>query len=222
MTTIEDLVDKIFIINLDSRVDKWDGIKNHLKNLNITNYERFSGIVPTMELIESDENKMRTYQYLKNNRGHNYAIGALGCLLSHISVIQIAKNRGYKKILILEDDARFFDDHQKIFDNAIKQLEGKSYDMLYLSTYHKIPGKKISKNVLKMVRGYTTVSYIISDSLYDDVINMASKSRKEIDVFYSKKIHPNYNCLSVHPVIIYQNSGISDILGKKVNYPKRR
>ena len=35
---------------------------------------------------------------------YNFSKGALGCLLSHIKCIKLAKAAGYKKIIVFEDD----------------------------------------------------------------------------------------------------------------------
>jgi glycosyl transferase family 25 len=69
-------IDKIIYINLNKRVDRRADIENEL-NLFSLRYERFSA-------IEHED-------------------GAIGCALSHLEVLKIAKKNNYKNILILED-----------------------------------------------------------------------------------------------------------------------
>ena len=74
-------IDNIFYINMEKRKDRRSEIESELNNFNLP-FERFEGI----------ETK---------------GFGTLGCGKSHLAVLKIAKERGYKNILILEDDFMF-------------------------------------------------------------------------------------------------------------------
>jgi glycosyl transferase family 25 len=74
-------IDKIFYINLEKRKDRREEIEKELDTFGL-NYERF-------EAIETP------------------GFGILGCGISHLSVLKLAKERKYKNILILEDDFTF-------------------------------------------------------------------------------------------------------------------
>ena len=73
-------IDKIFYINLEKRADRRKDIEEEFKQYNLE-VERFVG-------IEHDP-------------------GIVGCGKSHLAVMKIAKQRGYKNVLILEDDFTF-------------------------------------------------------------------------------------------------------------------
>ena len=92
-------IDKIYIINLKERTDRWQNCLQQLNKYNITNFTRFDAIKPAL-------NKINPIQYSKNNLKINkkYIIGALGCKISHLNIIIHAKQNNYKQILILEDD----------------------------------------------------------------------------------------------------------------------
>jgi len=75
-------IDRIFYINLYHRTDRKQEIETEFENQGITNYERFPAI-------------------------HHPTIGGVGCGRSHIEVLRIAKERGYKCVMILEDDFMF-------------------------------------------------------------------------------------------------------------------
>ncbi|MFT5259856.1 MAG: hypothetical protein ACI9J2_002038 [Saprospiraceae bacterium] len=78
-----DHFDVIFCINLDCQTHKWDFVLAQPKRLNIANrLGRFSA-------VETPEN-------------HH-----IGCALSHREIIQIAQDRAYKNVLVLEDDVLF-------------------------------------------------------------------------------------------------------------------
>lgn len=74
-------IDKIIYINLNKRIDRRTDIEKDLNDFNLE-YERF-------EAIETP------------------GFGILGCGQSHLAVLKLAKERGYKNILIFEDDFTF-------------------------------------------------------------------------------------------------------------------
>ena len=82
-----------YVINLDRRTDRWDTIQNSFKNKNI-NLIRFSGVNMTDELKKEKYSKSSLTK------------GQLGCSLSHISVLEMAKKNNMNTILILEDDCK--------------------------------------------------------------------------------------------------------------------
>ena len=87
-------VDKIFVINLTHRKDRWADCIRQFKQYNINNYVRFSAIKPNIYML-----KKRDYQNMHTTmkRKASYVVGAVGCKYSHLSIIKIAKKRGYKK-----------------------------------------------------------------------------------------------------------------------------
>ena len=89
----------ILYINLDYRTDRKEEME---KILNGLNYERVSA-------VKKDD-------------------GYIGCSLSHIKWIEIAKSRNYEKVIILEDDFMFKENHN--FNNIEFP---KEYDVLLLS-----------------------------------------------------------------------------------------
>jgi GR25 family glycosyltransferase involved in LPS biosynthesis len=56
----------------------------------------------------------------------------IGCALSHRAVIQEAKDRGYKSILVFEEDARLHKNFRNLFDQNINELHQVDWDVLYL------------------------------------------------------------------------------------------
>lgn len=100
-----ELVDCIYVINLDERINRWNCLKNSwgknglsLNRVNAVNGWKLGEKV--IEGITSPARKMKG--------------GAVGCFLSHISVLKNAYENGFNIIWILEDDAEITDDPQKI------------------------------------------------------------------------------------------------------------
>jgi len=205
---MDNFVDRIFIINIDSRKDKYQKIVSELEKYNINNYERFSAIVPT------------SYEHPQVRALYNsscYGRGVVGCKLSHIAVIQIAKDRGYKSILILEDDAMFNPSFATLSSLVMEQSMDINWKMLYLGANHDKPGVDVSTLLKRCYGAFTTSSYIIRSEIFDNVINSINIP-VEIDTFYVKHIQPNYICLGVSPNIMCQMPSHSDISNNVTDY----
>jgi len=212
------IIDKIFIINLAHRTDRKEHMINEMKKQNISNYEFFSAVKPTLNEVNEWNNNY--CNHVKKDvhplKFDNYRIGCLGCMKSHIEVIKLALIRNYKNILILEDDTVFINDFSKLYDYS--QQIANNYDMLYLSGSHL--GKKIniSTNIKKVIGTYTTGSYCISEKVMKYLIYNINGYYKEIDCFYSEEIQHLFNCYCVVPHITKQLDGYSDIQQTNISY----
>jgi GR25 family glycosyltransferase involved in LPS biosynthesis len=140
-------IDKIFYINLDKRTDRKDEIEEELNRMELQ-YERFPAIY--------------------------HQQGLVGCGYSHLSVLKIARDRGYKNILIFEDDFTFLvsrpeleDYFEKLFNNV------KDFDVCFLShncnSFEDIPECAFAKRVLD---SQTASGYIVNEECYHKLINL--------------------------------------------------
>jgi GR25 family glycosyltransferase involved in LPS biosynthesis len=144
------LIDKIFYINLEHRDDRRKEIEKELNNFNLP-YERFPAILhPT--------------------------IGGVGCGKSHIEVLKLAKSRGYKRVMILEDDFMFTVSKEQ-FECNLSKLDNVKFDVCLIS-YHLIDS--INSNSYPFLRkvneAQTTSGYIINDNYYDILIDLFSSA----------------------------------------------
>jgi GR25 family glycosyltransferase involved in LPS biosynthesis len=205
--------DKIYCINLDKRRDRWAQASSEFKKYNLV-----------VERISAIDGSRINMSGIKMNVLKNIArAGAVGCSLSHINVIKRAKEKGYSKILILEDDVVFEENFIERFTNEIKHLP-ENWDMFYLS------GNNLKSDCLTRVNNFfykttftfTTHSYAISSAIFDEIIKGASKLEEPIDEFYRKHIQQNYNCYIIRPHLSYQRPGFSDIMGGDRDYKNIR
>lgn len=142
-------VDFIYMINLDQRPEKYENTMNTLAPYGIYPY-RFSAVSGwdlSFEAIDNlgvnyqpgtpqgpicsvfrhvDGKEIASFEVMKEEGVayycHSLSRGAIGCLLSHISVLHDAYNSGYNTIWIIEDDIRVVEDPHKISD-LIEQLD---------------------------------------------------------------------------------------------------
>jgi len=136
--------------------------------------------------------------------------GMAGCYRSHRRVMEMAKEKGYQRILIMEDDAfplKPWNKIVKITNKALNQLQGKEWNFLLLGLYP-YRTKKIDKpNVLKLISGSCTQSYIVN--LKTTTLPPPFEQVNEhIDLylFQEKTNGGKYKNFTTYPMLIFQDS----------------
>jgi len=140
-------IDKIIYINLNKRTDRRELIESELNNFDLK-FERF-------EAIETQ------------------GFGILGCGLSHLQVLKIAKERSYENILILEDDFTFLISKEE-FEKELNNFFNSNidFDVCFLS-YNLIKKEETQyKFIVKALECQTASGYIVNKKYYDKLINL--------------------------------------------------
>ena len=205
-------IEKIFIINLKERTDRKKQIIEELNKYNITNYEFFEAIKPTPREINDWNHK-----FLHATRHDlQYQTGCLGCMKSHIKIMNLSLERGYKKILIIEDDAIFNDSLSKL--QECTKVINDDYDILYLSGSHTQKNHKINQFIMRVKGTLCTIGYVITENVMKFIVKNIIGYSREIDHFLAKEVQPIFKCYCITPHLISSASGFSDIQGKYVEY----
>lgn len=157
-------IDYIYLINLDYRPEKLKRCINQLEPYEILPY-RFSAIngwqLSTKELENlgvpnkgNGKSKVTHTCFGKSCFSRFMSRGAIGCTLSHLSILQDAYTSQYKYIWILEDDIIVVK-NPLLLDSYIEELNllvGKeNWDILYTDI---IPNKKFFHNSKHMKRAF--------------------------------------------------------------------
>jgi len=199
--------DNVFCINLDRRQDRMALAQKELEKFNIV-FERFSAV---------DGNSLDKGNYTTNP---DVSSGIIGCTLSHAKLLSICKERGYEKVLILEDDIILNDNFEEKLVLYIKEIPAY-WDMFYLGGNHNFHnGEKInmiSEHIGQCNMTFSTHAYAIHSRLFDDAIFLLSQAQKPVDVYYSE-IQKKRSIYTFYPGIANQRAGYSDILNSKVDY----
>ena len=224
-------IDHIYIINLDHRTDRWDTIQKLVHNLFSTEgdsrWSRFSGIIPDLQVVsETCYNRFTINPEVKKDkeRVRNYLTGATGCKMSHVEIIRDAKSKGYKQILILEDDACLppnlsVAQFRKDLYEALLELQVRNWWMCYLGGKNVGEVYPFGRKIARINGIKTTHAYLIHERCFDLVLHGMMNSGLEADVFY-QWIHTQCRCFRITPGILIQSEDYSDILGQNVNYKK--
>jgi len=204
--------DGIFFINLDRRKDRLEQITKQLNIVEI-NAERISAI---------DGNELDPDPKIGNGWNHK---GVAGCALSHRKIIQLAKSRGYKNFLVIEDDTIFSDTFGEDLKFFMKQIPD-DWDMIYFGGNHLGGLKPVDVNVGRCQHTLTTNMYAMKHTLYDIVLNAISETveglEMPVDVLYTKIQNGPYNCYAAKPQLVWQGSIFSDIENKSQDLPYLR
>jgi GR25 family glycosyltransferase involved in LPS biosynthesis len=201
--------DGIFFINLDRREDRLALIQQQLNIMDIK-ANRISAV---------DGNLLNPDPKIGNGWNHK---GVAGCALSHRKVIQLAKERGYKSFMVIEDDTIFSDEFREV-DFYLKQLP-EDWDMVYFGGNHMGELKPVNVNVARCSHTLTTNCYAMKDTMYDLMLQAIPEDVKllqmPIDVlFTSIQKSGKYNCYTFKPHLVWQDSIFSDIENKSQDLP---
>lgn len=198
-----DLFKHSLFINLDDRVDRFEHALNEFEKINIQ-VERVSGI--------------------KNKNG------AIGCTMSHIKCLQIAKNRDYEYVFICEDDITFLDP-KKLRENAeqFKAHMKSKWDVLIIGGNNVPPYEKISDYCARVFSCQTTTGYIVQKHFYDTLIKNFKESAEKLmrdptnkreyalDMYW-KRLQKQHMWVMLTPPTVTQYESYSDIEERNVNY----
>lgn len=170
--------DKIFYINLDKDTDRDAKMVEQFKRYDMSNFERISG---TIVEVVPDVSYWRNFNQDKINE--KYVLGGLGCRNSHWKIMKTALERGYNKILILEDDVVFTKDPHQVLKDNMSKLD--DWDMLYF-------GGTEEDNFRGQIVG--AYAYGLNRKLIEEIYYMLPTSGMEVDNFYAKVLfHMSYN-----------------------------
>lgn len=200
-----ELFKNTLFINLDHRTDRLEHATKEFEKMNI-NAERVSGIRPKS--------------------------GAVGCTMSHIRCIELAKKRNYEYVFVCEDDITFTNPEllqqnlQKFYDN-----EDLNWDVLIIGGNSVPPYQKLDEGEDYAVRVFncqTTTGYIVKQEMYDTFIsNFKEGVKKLVDTsngklysldIYWKKMQMQYYWYMITPATVTQYENYSDIEQRQTNY----
>ena len=171
--------DAIYCINLDRQTDRWERMRRRFQRLGI-------------------ERKVRRLAAVETPLDHQ-----IGCTLSHRQIIEEARQRQLKTVLVFEDDARFTPDAADVLTRSLRELEGRDWQFLYLggcrsgSLLQSVPGcqhLQIPDHItcLHAIAYHHTVYDAILNAVPDNAIDVARwvGTHLATDQFYTYSLRP--------------------------------
>jgi glycosyl transferase family 25 len=203
MNSVSD-IQHAFYINLDSRPDRKQHVERQLGIIGI-NAQRFKAIK------------------LQN--------GALGCSMSHLKLIETAKENNWPHILVVEDDILFT--NPSLFVQQCNKFLSthKEFDVALISGNNVPPYREIDDTCVQVTKCQTTTGYLVQNHYFDTLIqnykmgiqNLMREPENHriyaIDKFWFnlQAIHTWYLII---PLTVTQREDYSDIEKRPTNYAR--
>jgi hypothetical protein len=186
--------DAVYVINLDNRQDRLMSFVNEMP-FGMSEY------IIRFPAINVPEN------------------GAEGCIQSHLAIVKIAKEKGYRKILIFEDDAQPYSKNLANYQAVGSDIDNLQWDVYYLGYNSHEKLNKVTDNSLRAKEIFSTHAIAYNETFYDKFISAYESGEiKILDVWLRYTIQPTMNCLASYPLLFTQRSGYSDIEKMTVSY----
>jgi glycosyl transferase family 25 len=191
-----------FYINLLSRPDRKKHVEDQLEKIGIK-AERFNAIK------------------LKN--------GAVGCSMSHLKCLEIARKNNWDHVLIVEDDILFL--NPALFIHKLNEFlsNHKNFDVLLFAGNNMPPYVTIDNSCVKVTKCQTTTGYLVKSHYYDTLIHNYKEGIKKlmneplkhaiyaIDKYWFR-LQEKDKWYLIIPLSVTQREDYSDIEKKRTNY----
>ena len=197
------LFEHTLFINLEHRTDRLEHALSEFKKMDI-NAERVNAIRPKS--------------------------GAVGCTMSHIKCLELAKKRDYEYVFVCEDDITFTNP-DLLKENMKKFVENKEiqWDMLIVGGNNVPPYQQVSDYCARVFNCQTTTGYVVKKSFYDPLIQNFKEGVQQLvshpdnakmfalDIYW-KRLQMQYFWYMITPPTVTQYENYSDIENKPTNY----
>ena len=186
-------IQNVLYINLDKRTDRREKAEQEFKRIGL---------------------KAQRVQAIKKDRGQ------LGCTLSHIKCLKIAKANNWDNVMICEDDILFAKDAQLVRDRINTFLSRhKDWDVIVFGILVD-EGIYMDDSAARIKKASCTTCYIVRKEYYDILLYNFKTSVKrmqgpviagnEIDRVW-QSLQKRDNWMTILPIIVIQNPSESSI-----------
>ena len=193
-----------FYINLDSRPDRKSWCESQLQSIGLQS-NRFNAIK------------------LQN--------GAIGCSMSHLKCLQIAKEKGWDHLLMVEDDIEFTNPEllKTQFEKFLKNTPKNDWDVVIIAGNNMPPYEIIADYCVKVTKCQTTTSYLVNGHYFDtlianikDGIALLMKEPHNHRIYaidkYWFRLQQKDRWFLITPLTVTQRQDYSDIEQRITNY----
>jgi GR25 family glycosyltransferase involved in LPS biosynthesis len=173
MSAFNKYFDKIFVINLFDRKDKFDKVKKQFNNRKIK-VERFIAVDGRCinQGIDACMEKLKTFEIAydvkidipRNKEKLKVLMPASSLTIGTVLILREMVKQKLKKILICEDDVELSRNLENKFKQGLKQIGNKNWDLLYLGCGSYCGNNGISYKKSNKTKHLSHLSNIYSDS----------------------------------------------------------
>jgi glycosyl transferase family 25 len=198
-----ELLKHTLFINLEHRKDRLEHVNSEFKKMEI-DAERVNAI------------KMNT--------------GAVGCTMSHIKCLELAKQRDYEYVFICEDDITFR--NPELFKRNLQRFyenDDINWDLLIIGGNNVPPFQQVTEYCARVFYCQTTTGYVVKKHYYDTLLKNFRESANglmrepnnpstyALDMYW-KRLQLQDFWYMITPPTVTQYESYSDIENRNVNY----
>jgi GR25 family glycosyltransferase involved in LPS biosynthesis len=197
-------------INLDSRKDRLDHVETQLAELKTTENGMVNLVAERFKAIK-------------------HAEGAIGCSMSHMRCIQLAKERDWDHVLVCEDDILFTNVPMFLTQLSKFMATVPDWDVVLLAGNNIPPFQVVNDACIQISNCQTTTGYIVRSHYYDTLIanyraginqlmrNPTQKLDYAIDRHWFE-LQRQHLWYLITPLSVVQREDYSDIEQRVTNY----
>jgi tetratricopeptide (TPR) repeat protein len=195
------LFDHVYVINLAGQAERMGRMAARLARIGVE-FERFEAVAPdTAEPLPEAESM---------TRGH------VAAARSHRAVLLDAQQRGFERVLVLEDDAVLRDDTPQWLAKMKPQLQALSWGVFYLGVHLVEDGGAISENLGRVGRGFHAHAYAFAREAIPKLLKVIDDALA-MGFNYDCFEHPRLLRVYAKPILAVQEPNRSDVLGRYEN-----
>ncbi|MCF8261496.1 MAG: glycosyltransferase family 25 protein [Melioribacteraceae bacterium] len=130
--SINEYFDCIYVLNIERNVDRRINIQEKLNGLRYVFFEGVDGQKLDLEELEQ-QSIYSSEDTIKNSYNRELmSPNEVACSYSHINIYKDVVEKGFERVLILEDDIEIVLESKADFNNAMSELD-PNWDLLYFS-----------------------------------------------------------------------------------------
>jgi GR25 family glycosyltransferase involved in LPS biosynthesis len=159
----------------------------------------------------------------------NAAHGAIGCSMSHMRCIQIAKERGWDHVLVCEDDVQFT--NVPLFLTQLSKFMATvpDWDVVLLAGNNIPPFRVVNDACIQINSCQTTTAYVVRSHYYDTLIDnyragineLMRQPTQKLDYAIDRywfELQRQDRWFLITPLSVVQREDYSDIEQRVTNY----
>lgn len=194
----------IYLINLERRPDRLEAATKQLQSMGIS-FER-------IQAVDGDN-----INFELTTSAHAWNKNSAALAMTTLNILKDAKEKGYKSILIFEDDIEFTY-NAKYLLSKVKGLKNDEWDMLHFGTVDKVRPTKYNNSWDKITNSFCCHAYAINSNCYDEYIKELEKLDRPIDHITIDTFQSKGRCFKLKHFICYQKKDYSNIRKRKIKY----
>ena len=222
MSTLNVIFEEIFVINLEKDIYKRNSIIDKFKKLNISFkfFDAVNGYESTEIVKAYNDYKNKPFDW---EGSHKYeqerqkkmipSLGAYGYLQTWINILNLAKEKCYKNILVFDDDVIFDNNFEIKVNKFFSNIENFKIVSLGVSQH-------IWKNIVINDNYYHPIEFTdgsfaigVDETVYDEILDDCLKYNISFDSGPIRNIYIKYKdeCYISYPNIVIADLSSSDI-----------